>query len=193
MVAAPRVDCTAPECTDTGLLWTRLGGRPFSTRRPATPTMTVSTSPTRWSATGRWTPSDVPGFISASALAVDIARGSGHVPAHGLLLAPDPVRQAGHGPLRPDARRLDPRAEDGGSARGAGRRRLRAGGPFRSLGGRSDEHPLCRDLPRAHLRHGPLRNHSGLHLRRDALRGEAARLRRGLEKSQLDGRALGRG
>ncbi len=75
-----------------------------------------------------------------------------------LLLAANPVRQAGNGPLRPGHRHPRSRDPDGRHPRGDGRRGIEAGGNHGLLRGGADDAPLRGDLPRANGGGHPLRN-----------------------------------
>jgi hypothetical protein len=71
-----------------------------------------------------------------------------------FLLAPDSVRQARHGIVRPGSARpaADARAADGRRSRRHGRGRLGASSPVRIVGGRTDECALRGDLPAQNAR-----------------------------------------
>ena len=114
------------------------------TRRAAT-----STSPTRSPATGRstWCSCRATSRMSSSSGRCRASRQflDGLV----VLLPADPLRQARHGHVRPGQRCTHAGDAHGRRARGDGRRRLPPCRLLRAVGGRGDEHPLRRDIPRA--------------------------------------------
>ena len=72
----------------------------------------------------------------------------------GLVLAPDPVRQARHRALGSGQRPADPRAADGRRPRGDGSGRLGARGADGRVGGRAAVQPVRHHLSGAHARPG---------------------------------------
>ena len=72
----------------------------------------------------------------------------------GLVLAPDPLRQTRHRPVRSRRRAAHARAADGRRARGARRRRLATGGAARGVRGRPAVRALRHHLPGADPRAG---------------------------------------
>ena len=129
------------------------------------------------------------------------------LPAPGVVLPADPVRQARDGPVRPGARGppADARAADGRHARRDGGGRVRAGGAPRRVRGRPDVPAVRRHLSRAHARAAavgllrPLRLAAQLHRallgRRDGgRRARSARARVGRRRRPRgDGPVAGRG
>ena len=85
----------------------------------------------------------------------------GRLPAAGVLLPADPLRQAWHRHVRPgrDGPAAHPGAADGRPARSPRRRRLRARRRLRRLRGREHEHAVRRDPPGPDDRAVHLRQH----------------------------------
>ena len=95
------------------------------------------------------------------------ARAGGAVPrGPGLLRPRDQLRPSRLGAVGPGGRGPHPRAAHGRRARRDGRRRLGAGGAGGDLGGRPDEHPVRRHLPRPRPGARLHRRDGALHLRR---------------------------
>ena len=128
-------------------------GRPRNRRRRNTRGAATCTSPTRSSARASCDVVVIPGFVTHLELFWESpSRWRARSRRLASFGAADGLRPPRLGDVGPGDRGAHARAAHGRRARRDGRRRLRARGPDRAVGGRADEHPVRRDLSGARAR-----------------------------------------
>ena len=125
---------------------------PRRRHRPATRAAATSASPTRCSATAPIDLVFVMGWVSHLDYFWREPSFARFLTPAGLVLPPDPVRQARHRPLGSGQRSADARAADGRRPRGDGSGRLGARGADGRVGGRAAVQPVRRHLSGADAR-----------------------------------------